>query len=153
MPIRDVCVREVVHAAQDVTVHTAAQLMRQYHVGTLVVTDESSGERVPVGVVTDRDIVLGVVAAGLDPEVITVGDLMGPELTTIEEDQGVIEAIEKMRLKGVRRIPGGFGWLPGLCAVPTAPLSGTRPFRSYARLPHTSAPTNPATTVRATRRA
>jgi CBS domain-containing protein len=79
--------------------------MRKYHVGSLVIADEVGGKRRPVGVVTDRDIVLAVVAPGLDAATILLGDIMGPELVTVREDAGVAECIELMRLKGVRRLP------------------------------------------------
>jgi CBS domain-containing protein len=105
MAIGEICNREVVYVSRDVTVHAACKLMRHYHVGSLVVVDESSGKRVPVGILTDRDIVVEIDAMDLDPKVITAGDIMSPELATVPEDHGVLETIEVMRLKGVRRMP------------------------------------------------
>src|SRR5690242_11162446 len=105
MPIGDVCVREVVTATPDTTIEDAAQIMRANHVGDLLVVEGSNGARVPVGIITDRDIVVAVVAPKLDPAVITVGDVMPAELESIEENQGILETIRKMRAAGVRRIP------------------------------------------------
>ncbi len=105
MSIGAVCNKEVVFVNREVTVHAACKLMRHYHVGSLVVVDEVSGKRVPVGVVTDRDIVIEVVAMDLDARVITVGDIMAPDLVTAPESMGVSEAIELMRFRNIRRLP------------------------------------------------
>lgn len=105
MPIGDICVRDVVTATRGTTVQQAALLMRENHVGDLLVVDHVKGDRVPVGIVTDRDIVVAVVALELDPNVLSIGDIMGVELQTAVEDQGVFETIHQMRTAGVRRIP------------------------------------------------
>jgi CBS domain-containing protein len=70
-----------------------------------VIVDETGGKRRPVGIVTDRDIVLAVVAPRVDPETILLGDIMGSELVAVREDAGVAESVDLMRLKGVRRLP------------------------------------------------
>jgi CBS domain-containing protein len=105
MAIGEICSREVVLTTKDMRVRAAAQLMREYHVGALVVVDESSGVRIPVGILTDRDIAVGIVAKGLDADGLTVGEVMTPDLTTARERDGVAETIELMRAKGVRRLP------------------------------------------------
>jgi CBS domain-containing protein len=105
MPIGDICVREVVTATRETTVQQAAQLMRENHVGDLLVVEHVNGVRQPVGIVTDRDIAVAVVAPGLDPAVLSVGDIMGPELKTVDEDEGIFETLHQMRDAGVRRIP------------------------------------------------
>ncbi len=100
-----ICSREVVFTTRDTTVQVAAKLMRQHHVGTVVVVDDANGRRVPVGIVTDRDIVVEVCAVDLNPNVITVGDIMAPELLTVREGEGLLQTVEIMRYKGVRRLP------------------------------------------------
>lgn len=105
MAIGEICNREVVIAQRDDTILEAAQLMRQHHVGDVLVVEDRGGVRVPVGIVTDRDLVVEIIAAELDQRVITVGDIMVPELTTVKENTGVFEAIQYMRAKGVRRLP------------------------------------------------
>jgi CBS domain-containing protein len=105
MPVKDVCVRSVVHVNRDTTIQEAALLMRQHHVGDLIVADADHDGRRPVGIITDRDIVLSVVAPKLDASVITVSDVMGDDLVTCREDMGVSEVIHKMRTRGVRRMP------------------------------------------------
>jgi CBS domain-containing protein len=105
MPISEICNRNVIIAKRDDTAMEAAKLMRQHHVGDIVVIEESNGVRIPVGIVTDRDLVVEIIAPELDYRVITVGDIMRPELVTVKENMGVYEAIQYMQAKGVRRLP------------------------------------------------
>ena len=105
MPIGEFCNRDVVFATRKMSVPEAAQLMRQFHVGDLVVVDQLEGKRVPVGVVTDRDMVIQIIAKSLDFNDFCVGDIMSPQLVSVEEKEGVFETIRLMRAKGVRRIP------------------------------------------------
>jgi CBS domain-containing protein len=105
MPISEICNREVVIVQRENTVLEAARLMRQHHVGDVVVVESRDGVRIPVGIVTDRDVVVEIIAPGLDPSAITVGDIMVPELAAAKESIGMFEAIEYMRAKGVRRLP------------------------------------------------
>jgi len=102
--IGEVCSREVVFASKDETISAAAKLMREHHVGCLVVADEEDGKRVPVGMLTDRDITVAVVAPELDADVILVGDVMSPELLSVREDAGIAETVELMRVRGIRRL-------------------------------------------------
>ena len=105
MSISEFCNREVVFATRTTSISEAAQLMRQYHVGNLVVVDEINGQRVPVGIVTDRDIVIEIIAQDLDINDFSVGDIMGPQLTSVQQTAGVFDTIRLMRTKGIRRIP------------------------------------------------
>jgi CBS domain-containing protein len=101
MAVGEICNREVVIAEKALSVVDAARLMRTHHVGDLVVVEG----RHPVGIVTDRDIVVEVVAAGVNPEALAVADIMGPEVATVRESEGLFEALRYMRDKGVRRVP------------------------------------------------
>ncbi|HEY7335284.1 MAG TPA: CBS domain-containing protein [Bryobacteraceae bacterium] len=105
MPISEICVREVIVAPRDTPVQEAARLMRQNHVGNLVVMEGRNGSGVPVGIVTDRDITVSVVATKLDPNVFTLGDLITQEVVVAREDQGIFETIRQMRTNGIRRMP------------------------------------------------
>jgi CBS domain-containing protein len=101
MAVGEICNREVVIAEKTLSVVDAARLMRTHHVGDLVVVEG----RYPAGIVTDRDIVVEVVAAGVNPEALTLADIMGPEVATVREGEGLFEALRYMRDKGVRRMP------------------------------------------------
>ena len=119
MAIGEICSREVVFARKDETVSAAAKLMRENHVGCLVVSDDQDGQRVPVGMVTDRDVTVAVVAPGLDADAILVGDIMSSELLSIQDDAGIAETVELMRMRGIRRLPvtDANGALVGLIAA------------------------------------
>ncbi len=105
MPIGDVCIRDVVIARRETTAREAARLMAGNHVGNLVVVEDVGGRKVPVGIITDRDIVRNVVAEGLDARVFTVGDLVSRDLVRAEEQQGIYECMQQMRINGIRRMP------------------------------------------------
>ncbi len=114
---RDVAMPEVVTVPSRATLRECAELMRARHVGSLVLVD-ADGRR-PIGVVTDRDIVIEAVAMGLDVATLTAGDIAARPVASIREDEDVIEAIARMRECGVRRLPvtGASGQLVGLLAL------------------------------------
>jgi CBS domain-containing protein len=105
MAIGEICSRQVIFTRKSESVRQAAQLMREYHVGALVVAEENGDRLVPVGILTDRDIAVGIVAKGLDADALSVGEVMTPEPLAVRESAGVSETIELMRSRGVRRLP------------------------------------------------
>ncbi len=105
MKAGDLCNRLVIDITEDESVQRAAELMRKYHVGMLVVTGYGDTEHAPVGVVTDRDIVVETTAEGIDPEEVTVGDIMCDEVVMAAEGDEVPDVLEMMRKKGIRRLP------------------------------------------------
>jgi CBS domain-containing protein len=105
MCIGKFCNRDVVCATRDSTVAEAAGLMRRHHVGDVIVVDETGHGRKPVGIVTDRDIVVEVVCANLDPTLVKVGDLLLQPLVTVDEQTAYADAVHLMATEGVRRMP------------------------------------------------
>ncbi len=105
MTVGEICNREVIVIQRDGTTLEAAKLMRQYHVGAVIVIEKQNDRQIPIGIVTDRDLVVEVLAPELDNAVITVGDIMSPEIFTIQENTATYEAIEYMRRKTIRRLP------------------------------------------------
>jgi len=105
MPIGEICNREVVIAEVSDTVLSTAKLMRKHHVGDVLVVKKSNGSSIPISIVTDRDLVVEVMAPEIDPSVLTVGDIMPRDLATAKENTGVFETIQHMRVRGVRRMP------------------------------------------------
>jgi len=106
MRIKEICSRVVVVAEPDTDLREAARLMRDHHVGALVVVEGSNGGKRPIGIVTDRDIVVSVVAAtDVQPEALKVGDVMSRNLVVAEESVGVFEAVDLMQDHGTRRLP------------------------------------------------
>lgn len=105
MPIGEICNRDVVVVLKDETALEAAHLMRQHHVGDVLVVEEHEGRRMPVGIVTDRDLVEEIIAPELDPGFITVAEIMAADFVAVSESMGVYETVQYMRGKGVRRMP------------------------------------------------
>lgn len=102
MLLKEICVLDVACCPRNTSILAAARMMRLHHTGDLVVVDE---DRVPVGIITDRDIVLQVLGKELDPYKITVGEIMSSRLVIAGEAEDTADAMERMRTHGVRRIP------------------------------------------------
>lgn len=105
MKVGDVCNREVVCISGQATLLEASHLMREEHVGCLVVVEGEEDQAMPVGIVTDRDILLEVISEGVSLEKITVEDIMSSDLVTARKEDDFFEIIQKMRSKGIRRVP------------------------------------------------
>jgi CBS domain-containing protein len=103
--LKEICVVEVASCGRDAGILEAARLMRQHHTGNLIVVDDPHGDRIPVGIVTDRDIVVEVLANELDPAKTTVAQIMSAKLVIAGGAEDISDALERMRLQGVRRLP------------------------------------------------
>jgi CBS domain-containing protein len=101
----EICNRIVVVAERDTPLLAAAQRMREQHVGCLVVVDETGSGRLVVGMLTDRDIVTGVIAKAVDPAKLRVEDVMATDVVTAKESDAFAELLATMRRKGLRRLP------------------------------------------------
>jgi CBS domain-containing protein len=104
MTAGEYCNREVVITEPDTSVTEAAMLMRQYHVGDLVVTEQQGEKVLPIGIITDRDIVIEVIAQKADPDSLIIKDIMSTGLITVEEKDPLMDTLELMQKQGVRRI-------------------------------------------------
>jgi len=83
----------------------AARLMREQHVGSLVVIEETDNGRVVIGMLTDRDIAIAVVALDFNAQTLRVADVMSSSLVTVRAEDSVHDVLSLMRRHGVRRIP------------------------------------------------
>jgi len=119
MRIGELCTREVVYCGPHDSVPVVAQLMRNHHVGDLIVAEAHGGRLIPVGVVTDRDLVVKVLAEDVAPDVLLARDLMTRTLVTATDSESVYDAVERMRAEGVRRLPvvGADGSLIGVLSA------------------------------------
>jgi predicted transcriptional regulator len=79
--------------------------MRKHHVGDVIVVAMQNGERVPVGIITDRDIVIETIALQLQADVFKAGDIMSAPLVSVRASEGIIEALRLMRSRNIRRLP------------------------------------------------
>ncbi|HUK33137.1 MAG TPA: CBS domain-containing protein [Vicinamibacterales bacterium] len=106
MAIGSICKRNVAVAPKGESIVDAAKRMRLLHVGTVVVVDQRDGKQVPVGILTDRDIVLSIVASDAEHlPFLTVSDAMSEDLLTAVEDTSLSDALKLMQERGVRRLP------------------------------------------------
>jgi CBS domain-containing protein len=103
--LKELCNRHVVHITANASVLEAAQLMREKHVGDVVVVNGDHGVLRPIGMLTDRDIVTLVVGEDVDAETVKVGDVMAHNPRVIHQREEFSTAIERMSEAGVRRLP------------------------------------------------
>lgn len=127
MNVGDICRRQITTVTRHTGLLAAAELMREKHVGLLVViepgmdpaapVDKPTGR--PVGVLTDRDIIVSVVAGGADPQQLTVADVMTREPVTVGVNASIQQALRTMRQIGIRRLPvvDMGGYLAGILAL------------------------------------
>jgi CBS domain-containing protein len=102
----DVSTRSVAIAYPSLALNEAARLMRARHVGCLVVVEEVAvGENLVVGILTDRDIAMSVVAADRDPHGLRVGDVMTRDVVSAREHDSLLDLLAAMRRRKVRRVP------------------------------------------------
>ena len=102
MKVIDMAVHEVATITADQSICACALQMRLDHVGSLVVVDEN---QTPLGMITDRDIAIEVVARKLNPEQLTVKDIMTAPVVTATPNESMVVALARMREFGVRRLP------------------------------------------------
>ena len=105
MTVGEICTRQVVTVCPDEGVLDVARLMRDKHVGDVVVLSGDETAR-PIGIITDRDIVVGILATAPDKlDSLRVGDVMTTDLVTAPEGDTLDAALALMRTSGVRRLP------------------------------------------------
>ncbi|HVO46660.1 MAG TPA: CBS domain-containing protein [Steroidobacteraceae bacterium] len=121
MNVGELCGPRVFTVREFDELSTAARLMRERHVGYLVVVEPLPLNALvrPVGVITDRDIVVSVVAKDQELRALRVGDVMTRQPVVVSEDASIEQALQKMRAIGIRRIPvvGGAGQLLGVISL------------------------------------
>jgi CBS domain-containing protein len=121
MNIKNICQKNPVTVRRSDDLLKAAQLMREKHIGYLVVVepDVAHGAQRPIGVLTDRDIVITVVARETDPRSLRVEDIMTRQPVTASTADSIDKALQDMRRVGVRRLPvvGPRGELVGILSL------------------------------------
>jgi CBS domain-containing protein len=120
MNVGEVCTRQVATMNPEAPLVEAVRRMRDEHIGSLVLVTLEDGRPVPIGVLTDRDIVVGVLATDLEHlRRLDVGEVATNELVTATEDEDLHTVLRRMRMFGVRRVPivDDFGALVGLLSL------------------------------------
>jgi CBS domain-containing protein len=96
--------RNPVSARPDDTVASVARLMKENDIGPVPIVDDNSSKRL-VGIVTDRDLAIKVVAAGRDPQSTPVKEVMTTNVITCRDDDDIETALDAMSTQQLRRIP------------------------------------------------
>lgn len=144
-----VCTAPVLTASRDTTIVAAARMMREAHVGALVVVDDPPGglpqapkrarralQSRPVGIVTDRDIVMAIVALDLEPGVFFLGDLLNRPLVTADAGVSIRDGLALMNAKGIRRLPlvNTAGQLTGMVTLDDLIIEAARDLQQVANV-------------------
>lgn len=101
-PLKDILNENVVTIKPSASVSEAANVMSNEDIGALIVTDE---EMTPIGIITDRDIVVSVIAQGLDPELKKVEEVMTKDIVFVDEDTNILNILKTMAEYSIRRMP------------------------------------------------
>lgn len=105
MLLKEICTPDVVYCTEDATAAAAARLMRERHVGDVVIVEDMDGDQTPVGVVTDRDLVVEVLAKERDAAKVKVREIMRTPVVVARTSEDAHQALERMKANGVRRVP------------------------------------------------
>ena len=105
MFIGELCNRDVIIAEKSASILSIAQLMRNHHVGSIVITETQGDCEIPAGIITDRDLVIEIMAKDIDMDSVTAGDIMTSDLATVKESQHIWDTVQLMCQKGIRRMP------------------------------------------------
>ena len=106
MLVRDYANLNVICCEADTPIAEVAALMRRHHIGDVLVVDtQQEGARVPIGIITDRDILVETIALDVEAKLFTASDLMSAPVTTVQENASLDEALAVMRGKRIRRLP------------------------------------------------
>lgn len=105
MLLKEICTPDVVYCVEDASAAAAARLMRERHVGDVVIIEDLEGDQTPLGLVTDRDLVVEVIAKERDPAKVKVREIMRAPVVVARTSEDAHQALERMKAHGVRRIP------------------------------------------------
>lgn len=116
MTVGSLMTRGVVALRPTASVAEAARLMREKAIGSILILDE--GKR-PLGIITDRDIAVSVVAGGRDPKATPLDQVMTRKVVTADQDEILLKAVRRMAEASIRRLPvlDGRGRVVGMVSV------------------------------------
>ena len=101
MQLRDIMKRDVISVFPDSTITEAARMMEEHNIGCVLVVKDGQAK----GILTDRDIVLKVIARGSDPTLTKAEDVMQPHVISASPDTDILDASRLMTLHHIRRLP------------------------------------------------
>jgi len=100
--LSEVINRNVITVSPTAALSEAAYLMMNEDIGALVVVD---GDTRPVGIITDRDLVVSAIAEGINPDEITVEEIMTKDPVTVDEETDLFEMLSVLSVNSIRRLP------------------------------------------------
>lgn len=100
MTVGKICIRTVITAKPEESARVAADRMQRYNVGSLVIVANNQ----PIGILTDRDLVLRVMTRGDDPEGVNIGSIMTSKLVCVQEQTPLEDAMNLLRGYQIRRL-------------------------------------------------
>ncbi|GJM15886.1 MAG: hypothetical protein DHS20C13_12130 [Thermodesulfobacteriota bacterium] len=101
-PLKDMLNRDVITIVPTAAISEAAYLMMREDIGSLIVVDD---QMFPIGIVTDRDLVVSAIAEGKDPEEAIVEEVMTKDVVYVEEDTNILDILSTMSEYSIRRMP------------------------------------------------
>jgi len=136
MNVGEICSRDVVTVLQQDSVLDVARIMREQHVGSVVVVDNMLAHIRPQGLITDRDLVLDVLATRIDPCILKAEDILTCELICVTETHDVKEALKYLRYYGVKQAPvvNINGFLVGLFSIEDSLATISQQFSELVKL-------------------
>ncbi len=136
MNVGEICSKNFIYVLHKDSVLDVARIMREQHVGSVVVVDNMNGEIRPQGLITEHDLVLEVLAAKIDPSALKAEDILTCELICVTETHDVREALKYLRYYGVRRAPvvNVNGLLVGLFSIEDALAKLSKEFSELMQL-------------------
>lgn len=100
----DICRTDIVTAEEHTSLYEVSKLMREHHIGDVVITRSGDSKQKPIGILTDRDIVVHGIACDIDLDEVTAGDLSKQDLVTVRPEAGISEIVSTMNAHAVRRV-------------------------------------------------
>lgn len=100
----DICRTDIVTAEEHTSLYEVSKLMREHHIGDVVITRSGDSAQKPIGMLTDRDIVVHGIACDIDLNQVTAGDLSKQDLVTVRPEADISEIVGTMNAHAVRRV-------------------------------------------------
>ena len=135
MTIKKIYNKKVITAFYDTSIYEIAKLMKKYNVGDIVIVNKE-GKNIPVGIITDRDIIIKLIADEIDLKEISASDIMNSDLLLLTEQSGILEGLDMVSARGTRRAPvvDFSGELVGIVTADDFTVLIADEMESYAKL-------------------
>lgn len=136
MNVGDICTRNPAAVSASATLSEVAHVMRDRHIGAVIVTAQPLDHSVPIGIITDRDIACAQLDRPSDLGSLNAEQVMTRDPLVLDESDSLSTAIERMRARGVRRAPviSAHGALVGIVSTDDLLAMVARKAMQLARL-------------------